>query len=243
MTKFYKKILLLPDIEFTKKRNLHSSNFSNLPTMRTIAIVDKYPVVRAGMDVFIRNNFSEISILESDSLDYFEQFNSSKNPDLLIIGNTPESTTRKLEILTLFKRKNELTKIIIYDENPDFTKVSHYFKSGASGYLTKMSDMAELLRCIADVQNGKTYISSEILDVLLEKWSSPGHDTSSQSKKLLTKREYEIAMLLVNGDTISFISQKLQRKVSTISTTKKNIFKKLEITNITDLKNSLSHYF
>ena len=208
--------------------------------MITIAIIDRYPIFRVGLELFIKKNADEISILTSNSLDHFIQFNFTENPDLIILGNTVEAPNIQCSLIIRLKQKNKLTRVIVYDDNPDFIKVSHYFKSGVTGYLTKASDMSELLRCMVDVQNGKTYISNEILEVLLTQWSSSGNAQNAKSKKFLTKREYEIATYLINGNTVSYISKKLQRKVSTISTIKKTIFKKLEVTDLAELKNSLN---
>jgi len=211
--------------------------------MTTIAIIDKYPIIRLGLELFIRKHLNEISTLTFISLEYFTQFNFNDNPDLVILGNTTEVPNIQYELIVRLKRKNNQAKVIVYDENPDFIKVSRYFKSGVTGYLTKGSDLSELLRCVVDVHNGKTYVSNEILEVLLLEWSSNGNDPSSKKKKLLTQREYEIAIYLINGDSVSSISRKLQRKISTISTIKKTIFRKLDITQVTDLKKSLNKSF
>ena len=45
----------------------------------------------------------------------------------------------------------------------------------------------------------------------------------------LTKREFEVALLIIEGDTTSTIAQKLEIKSNTVSTLKKMIFLKLGI--------------
>lgn len=207
--------------------------------MKTIAIIDKHPIVRAGLDVFIKNNFKKVSILEFDSFLHFNNASFDDYPDLFIVGNTVELPSRQCKFIMELLVKNQLTKVIIYDEDPDFFKVSLYFKSGVRGYLTKQSSMEELLKCIRDVQNGKNYTSNDVLEVLLPKWVSPATDSARKNEIILTHREFEIANFLMNGSSVSQISKKLQRKASTISTIKKNLFRKLKITTLVDLKDSL----
>jgi DNA-binding NarL/FixJ family response regulator len=208
--------------------------------MSTIAIIDQYPIVRAGLDFFIKSNFKNASVLESDSLDNLLRARYSLTPDLIIVGTTPEPTKNQCDMIARIRKANGETKVIVYDECPNFSKVSLYFKSGATGYLTKTSGMEELLNCISDVQLGKKYICSKILEVMLSQWSPPKADSSVNRLNALTPRENEIGNLLMEGNSVSSISLKLNRKMSTVSTIKKNIFKKLGITSLMDLKDSMS---
>jgi two-component system invasion response regulator UvrY len=207
--------------------------------MKTIAVIDKHPVVRAGLEIFIQNNFSDVTIIEFDSFHHFNKDSIDDLPELFIVGSTIELPSNQCKIITKLKNKSRLIKIIIYDDNPDFLKISQYFKSGVTGYLTKRSDMTDLYKCISEVQNEKSYISDEIMEILLPRWLSPVEDPSFKNKITLTNREFEIAGYLINGDTISEISKKIQREISTIRTIKKNLFHKLKITNLVDLKDSL----
>lgn len=99
--------------------------------------------------------------------------------------------------------------------------------------------MDELLKCISEVESEKNYVSNEIMEILIPKWISTGKDTASNNHITLTHREFEIATFLIDGASVSEISKKLQRKTSTISTIKKNLFRKLQIQNLVDLKDSL----
>ncbi len=207
--------------------------------MKTIAVIDKHPIVRAGLEVFIKNNFNDVGLVEFESFYHFHKVCIETIPDLFIIGNTVELPNNQCKLILGLIAKNKKTKVIIYDDSPDFLKVSLYFKSGATGYLSKQSKMDELLKCISEVENGKNYVSSEIMEILIPKWISTGKDTGSDKKITLTHREFEIATFLIDGSSVSEISKKLQRKTSTISTIKKNLFRKLKINNLVDLKDSL----
>ncbi|MCE7044690.1 response regulator transcription factor [Dyadobacter sp. CY312] len=210
--------------------------------MPTIAIIDQYPIVRAGLDLFIKNNFKNASVLESDNLDNLLRTGHSISLDLIIIGTTPEPTKNQCDIIARILRANRETRVIVYDDCPDFAKLSLYFKSGVTGYITKSSGMDELLNCISDVQIGKKYISNEILDVMLSHWFPARNKGSVKSASKLTQREYQIGNLLMEGNSVTSISLKLNRKISTVSTIKKNIFKKLGITSLLELKDSMSEF-
>lgn len=204
--------------------------------MITIAIIDKYPITRAGLEALIRNSLGEITIIEFNNFNHFNEFNANNNTDFLIVGNTGESVNNQCDLIMGFKLKNVLSKVIIYDEFPDFSKVSTYFKFGINAFLTKQLDDGELLKCFSEVESGRNYINNEILEVLLPKLMLyPSRNTV----KMLTHREFEIANLLVDGETVSTIAKKLQLKISTISTFKRSLFNKLKINNVIDLEYSL----
>lgn len=206
--------------------------------MTTIAIIDKYPMIRMGLELFLKKNFQEAVVLESESLDRFEQNEPDQSPDLFILGYTHDSSVDHYELIVSLKKKYTKAKIIVYDGHPEFSKVASYFQGGVTGYISKSSDGPELLRCISQVENGKNFISNEVMEVLLPKWLPTNH-LRKHTVKSLTSNEYEIARSLANGDRITSIANHRNRKVSTISTIKKNIFKKLNIDHIKDLVQAL----
>ncbi|MBE9460579.1 LuxR C-terminal-related transcriptional regulator [Dyadobacter subterraneus] len=208
--------------------------------MKTIAVIDKHPIVRAGLEIFIKNNFSKISIEEFESFYHFNKV-CDKTPDLFIVGNMIELPSKQCEFIIKLKEKNSAAKVIIYDENPDVFKVLLFFKSGVNGYLSKGSDISDLLECILDVQNGKNYVSNDVLELLLPKWVSTAQDPSDRNQIKLTPREFEIANFLISGFTVEKISKEIQRQATTIYAIKKKLFNKLNISNLVDLKDALEN--
>lgn len=53
--------------------------------------------------------------------------------------------------------------------------------------------------------------------------------------KLLSIREFEIGLMLINGETVSSISKKKNIALSTVSTYKKRIFDKTKVSNIIEM--------
>jgi DNA-binding NarL/FixJ family response regulator len=207
--------------------------------MKTIVVIDKHPVVRAGLEIFIKNNFGEVTTIEFDSFSEYNKATQQYATDVFIVGNTVELPSSQCKLIAKLKEKNQQVKVIIYDDNPDYLKVSQYFKSGATGYVTKRSDMNELLACISDIRKGQNYISSDVLEVLIPKWASTVENISARNETALTHREFEVATYLLRGDTVHEIAKKSQRDVSTIRAIKKNLLVKLKITNLVDLRDVL----
>jgi len=206
--------------------------------MKTITVIDKHPIFRAGLADFFGNNFNKVSIHEFDSIDHFEK-SGNENSELVIVGNIAELPSAQFEYILKLKKKNRPAKIIMYDENPAVFKVLLLLKSGINGYLSKGSDTSELLKCIQHINEDQNFIGHDVLKLLVTDWITSIYQKKDRKAINLTHREFEIANFLAAGITISQISKKLQRQVSTICTIKKSLFTKLSITNVIDLKDAL----
>ncbi|WP_254561105.1 response regulator [Dyadobacter diqingensis] len=203
--------------------------------MTNVLIIDRHPILRKGLSLFLKEHFRKITILEANTLTTFEEIYLNQKVDLLIIGiNQNPGFEGVHEVIELRKRFAE-TALIIYDENPKATLILEYLKTGIDGYLGKQNGLEELLECINYVTNGNRYLSNSLLAVMLngyeEKIVAP-----EKTRVTLTSREYKIAKLLSQGMKTSKIAEMLNRKSSTISTVKKTIFKKLGVENVVQLK-------
>lgn len=209
--------------------------------MNSIAIIDKHPVVRVGLREFVAQHFENAIIIESDNLLKYIENCSARFPDIVILGNTMELFNSVYQSIAEIKRKCRDSQIIIFDESPDHIKIVRSFKAGAKGYLTKFSDMQELYKCICMALQGRIYVCHDALGLILPSHQSHGTG-SKRNRASLSPTEYDVAHLLAAGYTISSIEKKMEVKATTIRTLKRRIFKKLNITQMVDLKESFKGY-
>src|SRR5690625_8052927 len=94
-------------------------------------------------------------------------------------------------------------------------------------------DFNELIHCLRRVSQGGRYFYAEILDRILQ------HNLSAEeftdSRELLSSREFEVMMRIVHGERLTDIGERLHLSVKTISTYRSSILHKLIIKNNTDL--------
>lgn len=117
------------------------------------------------------------------------------------------------------------TKVIILTMFPERTYVDQLIKAGADGCLLKSRGSQDLLDAIERVTSGKSYFDS-IRD-FVEKDSHPVFN--------LSERELEIIKLIVNGRTSMEIAAQLFLSEHTVKTHRKNIFRKIGISSISQL--------
>ncbi|WP_221390182.1 response regulator transcription factor [Dyadobacter sp. NIV53] len=203
-----------------------------------IAVIDKHPISRAGLVSFLNNRFKNVHIIESESITTFQKDFSDQNPDLIILGINQSANAININFITMeSKGKKPFTgHVIVYDEKPNFSMITHYLKAGLRGYLTKQNSLDEIETCILEVLKGKRYVNDEVMQWILESYYVAGGTSRDDNFPPLTRREYEIARYLIANMKTSEIAKTLGVTASTVSTIKNTIFKKLDVDNISNLR-------
>jgi DNA-binding NarL/FixJ family response regulator len=125
----------------------------------------------------------------------------------------------KLSILIL---TNSLTK-------PEFNELT---KIGIKNIINKTADREDILSAIDAALKGKKYFSEEILDMILEMGESKA---SLEEPTHLTSSEIEIVRLIAGGLTTKEIANQKNISFHTVNTHRKNIFRKLNVSNASEL--------
>ena len=212
-----------------------------MPTdQMTIAIIDKYPIVQSGIQLVLKAHIGITNILVSDGVATFYQKYKNEKPELIIISLSQQQGVSHFQTLGFLKQFYPLSPAILYDE-PVETSIAHkYFQLGITGYVAKTDALTELIICAQKVINGGCYISTDVTNAFVQDISTFKNKDGKKMNTRLTSRENEIATYLVNGQKTSEIARNLQRKVSTISTIKASIFKKMKVSDILKLSHAIS---
>jgi DNA-binding NarL/FixJ family response regulator len=98
-------------------------------------------------------------------------------------------------------------------------------EAGASGYLGKGCDAAELLRAVREVARGRRYLASQVAQrMALSRLS--GDDSPFDA---LSPRELEVARMLCQGMRMEEIGKRLSLSGKTVATHKYRLYDKLGI--------------
>jgi DNA-binding NarL/FixJ family response regulator len=202
--------------------------------MHTIAIIDRHPILRAGLCAFLKDHLQNSRILLAGNPEHFVALYPGQKPDLFILGLNNGPKINNFGSIKELKTKFPVSSLIVYDEKADPALSRLYIKAGASGYLSKQDELEELQTCLRQVMAGRRYICREVIHINVF--------LNSEAKKkanALSFREYEVASYLSQGMKISWIAKALGIQVSTTSTVKTKIFKKLNIESIVQLEKLL----
>jgi DNA-binding NarL/FixJ family response regulator len=110
-------------------------------------------------------------------------------------------------------------------------EINQFVKIGIKSVALKTIDEAELLHAINATLKGKKYYSEEVLDLLME----PEPSKPLEEPGNLTPSEIEVVRSIAAGLTTKEIAQQKNISFHTVITHRKNIFRKLEINNSSEL--------
>ena len=137
-----------------------------------------------------------------------------------------------LDLLPQLQRAHPQLAVLMLSGYPETQFGLHALRAGASGFISKTTEPAELLRAIRTVARGSRYISQGLTDVLVNGLGNAGDGPLHQS---LSQREFQILCKLAEGLGVTTIGAELNLSVKTISTYRSRVLTKLGLNSNADL--------
>jgi two-component system, NarL family, invasion response regulator UvrY len=169
-----------------------------------ILLVDDHAIVREGYRRLLESEPSMRIVGEASDASQACQNARALRPDVVVMdialpGISGIEATRRL-----LKEQPQL-RVLIFSMYDDAIYASRALEAGALGYLSKVSAPEVLVKAIYAISRGEPYLSS---DVAANIGRSAAQSVRSEIDAL-TPRQLEILLLLVQGETIQSIGQKL----------------------------------
>ncbi|WP_118952576.1 response regulator transcription factor [Taibaiella helva] len=195
-----------------------------------VMIADHSPIVRYGIKSLLKQHFPGTKVREAESgRQVMGHYHENTGGGILVIDpNLPDADPQTL-IQGILLRKPDLP-ILVLSISKEELFGPLYLKIGAKGFLNKRCPEQEIVQAVGMLVQGKRYIRMEMQELYLDcsRWSSP--------YERLTRREREVLKYLVQGESVTSISRRTNNSTNTVSTHKSNIFKKLRLGNLIELK-------
>jgi DNA-binding NarL/FixJ family response regulator len=143
------------------------------------------------------------------------------------------------DLIRQIKAEKPSLPILILSMHSEEQYALRALRAGASGYLTKESDSELLTEVIRKVAAGGIYVSAELAEQMArERMPNVEHLPHT----LLSEREYQVFLMIVDGKGLTTIAEELSLSVKTVSTHKTRILQKMGMTNQTELvRYALAH--
>jgi DNA-binding NarL/FixJ family response regulator len=199
-----------------------------------ILLADDHAIVRHGLaESMQKEEDMEVVGQAKNGLSAIDMVRE-KTPDVVVMDiSMPDingmDATR--EILRDFPK----VKVIALSMHSAKKFVREMFKAGACGYLLKDCEFDELANAIRVVMKGKSYISPEITDVVVDSYVRTSTEDKSSVFSDLTKREREVLQLMAEGKTTKQIGLKLHISPKTVEAHRLRVMDKLDIDNVAQL--------
>jgi DNA-binding NarL/FixJ family response regulator len=107
-------------------------------------------------------------------------------------------------------------KLVYLTMNPDADVAAEAFARGASGYLLKTCDAAEMVLAVREVLRGKTYLSKSLSRDMIDsvRWQ---HKELVNKEERLTDRQREVLQLLAEGKVMKEVGGILHMTTRTVA--------------------------
>jgi DNA-binding NarL/FixJ family response regulator len=195
--------------------------------MTKVLVVDDHELVRTGISRMLDDVAGFSVIGEAASGEEAVRMARELEPDVVLM-DVKMPGIGGLEATRKMLRRDDGIKVIAVTVCEEEPFPSRLMKAGAAGYLSKGADLEEMVRAIKVVSAGQRYISPQIAQAMALRPFNSG-DTSPMD--LLSERELQIMMMIVNCHKVQAISDKLCLSPKTVNTYRYRIFDKLGISS------------
>ena len=206
--------------------------------MKKFLLVDDHVVVRSGIKLLLLEIFKPAEIHEaSDGESALDQISQAEFDLIVMDIQMPKTDAIGLMNQVLAKRPD--ARVMVFSMSAENIYAKRFLKAGAKGFVSKEAPLDEIVKAITQILNGRRYISESLASYLADESLS---NTTENPFNRLSAREFEIASMLLLGNTISNIAKSINIGVSTVGTHKTRLFDKLGITNILELRALATSY-
>jgi DNA-binding NarL/FixJ family response regulator len=199
--------------------------------MIRLMIADDHAIVRGGLRQLL-SLAPDIEVL-AEAVDGAQVLEGLRHalPDLLLLDvNMPGLSGP--ELITRIKSHWPALPILVLSMHNEAQVAARVLKAGASGYVTKDSEMEVLLSAIRKVASGGKFIVPELAEKLVFDVSLGSDQPPHQN---LSDRELEVFRLLVAGLGVNDIATQLCISNKTVSTHKTRLMEKLNLGSTAEL--------
>ena len=202
----------------------------------SIILADDHVLVRQGLRRILEGTDDlEVVGEANDGLDLL-QLLKHVTPQMVILDIFMPNL-RGIEAITEIKTIHPDVKILILTMHRDKEYLYLALSAGAKGYLLKEDAAKELFSAIAEVRQGKTYISPYFSDEVINDVVQivKGNAKVIFETDPLTSREREVLKLIAEGKSSKEIASLLFISVFTVNNHRASIMEKLNLKKATDL--------
>jgi two-component system invasion response regulator UvrY len=201
-------------------------------TMIRIGIVDDHAIVRAGLRQLL-----------ADEVDFRVTAEAANGRDALEIARGGEVDVLLMDLsmpgqggvdaLAAIKARCPDLPVLILSGFPEAHYATTLLRQGASGYLNKECDPAEIATAIRTVARGRRYITPAVAELLADGLAGGAGDAPPH--EALSERELQVFLRLARGETVGAIAEQMFLSVKTVSTYRSRVLDKLKLQTNSDL--------
>lgn len=191
-----------------------------------VMVVDDHAIVRAGLRALLDREDGMELVGEATSGEEGIKLCRDLKPDVIVL----DLSLPGMDGIKVLKAIKEMEladiKMLILTVHEDEALLREAIRAGASGYIIKHAAENELISAIYSVMMGDIYVHPRMIRSLLTD-VDPIKQPAVSTDVILTPREKEILLLIVQGYTNRQIAEELSLSIRTVEGHRSNLMEKL----------------
>lgn len=198
-----------------------------------VLIADDHAIVRAGLRALINGEQGMELVGEATHGEEAIQLAQTAKPDVIVLDLSMPGLDG-IQAARKIKQEQPDVRILILTIHEDEALLREAMKAGASGYIIKHAAETELIAAIHSVLMDDIYIHPKMIRALLVE-PEGRKQSASNPADILTPREMEILLRIVQGYTNRQIAEELSISVRTVEGHRSNLTSKLGLSSRVEL--------
>ncbi|GLU54862.1 response regulator transcription factor [Dyadobacter frigoris] len=204
-----------------------------------ILIIEDHPLIRMGLGHLIFDTDPKANVTQSDSFPAGLSLLGNEKFDLLILDiDIPGG--ENIRMMEMVRQRQPDILILIHSGYDEQVYALPYMQAGADGFLSKQASHDEFQAAYKALMNRGKYVSYRIQQTLLNNLGDNNSKGLKNPIMTLSPREMLVMQLLTEGKWTKEIASILKVKENTISTYKRRIFDKLDVSDEIELSKKVS---
>ena len=198
--------------------------------MSKVFLVDDHALVRDGLRHMLRSGDHEVVGEAEDSI---QALNGLRRTEVdLVIVDVLLGPGSGFDVLRALQREVSPPPVLVVTVSANRSDLAESLRLGASGYVLKSASRARMLEAVGTILSGQRHFGAELATL-----SEPDDDAQAgrQAFDTLSRREQQIADLVVRGRSSASIALTLGISRKTVETYRSRLMGKLGTADITAL--------
>jgi DNA-binding NarL/FixJ family response regulator len=200
---------------------------------KKILIVDDHPLICEGLRGTINREPDLMVCGEAANAHQAVEAFQRLAPDIVLLDITLPGRSG-LEVIKDLKAIHPDVAILAISMHDESLYAERSLRAGASGYITKLQPPEELIKAIRQVLDNGVYVSKDVSEILLRRFSGKPRPNQS-AMEVLTDRELEVFQCIAKGKSPKEIALQLHIASKTVAVHCANIRQKLNLQSTAQL--------